>query len=116
MCIAYNNYCLLLIQPGKRPERYLKWANGFIVVYSIVCRDSYDEAARYLEQLNKHHRLTTSETPTVLVGNKGDLERYRSVQNIAIDDDQFNALLLCCYLFCDAIEYRPIYIYIYIYI
>jgi GTPase SAR1 family protein len=71
-----NSFCL---QPGKRPERYLKWANGFIVVYSIVSRESYDEAARYLDELSKHQRLTAGEAPVVLVGNKADLERYRCV-------------------------------------
>lgn len=55
----------------------MKWANGFIVVFSIVNRESYDEATRYLDQLNKHRRQIGTELPIVLVGNKADLERYR---------------------------------------
>lgn len=69
--------CFHAIQPDKKPERYLKWAHGFIVVYSIVCRTSFDQAAVYLDTGSKYQRLVGSEAPLVLVGNKADLERYR---------------------------------------
>nr|CAG4647419.1 EOG090X0DZ9 [Megafenestra aurita] len=39
---------------GKDPERYLKWADGYLVIYSI-----------------------TQDAPLILIGNKVDLERYR---------------------------------------
>ncbi|EFX72579.1 hypothetical protein DAPPUDRAFT_254334 [Daphnia pulex] len=41
---------------GKDPERYLKWADGYLVIYSI-----------------------TQDAPLILIGNKVDLERYRTV-------------------------------------
>jgi len=67
----------ICIQADKKPERYLKWANAFIVVYSIVCRGSFDEASRYLDVISKYQRLSGNDGPVALVGNKADLERYR---------------------------------------
>ena len=66
-------------QADKKPDRYLKWANAFIVVYSVVCRDSFDEASRYLDIVSKYQRLSGNDGPVALVGNKVDLERYRYV-------------------------------------
>lgn len=65
--------------PNKKPERYLKWADGYIVVYSIVCRASFDQAAIYLDTVSKYQRIRASDGPLALVGNKADLERYRTV-------------------------------------
>ena len=59
------------------PDRYLKWAHGFMVVYSITSRATYDAARNYLEMLMQHQRELGREIPVALVGNKMDLERYR---------------------------------------
>jgi len=65
---------------GKDPERYLKWADGYLVVYSITQRSSFDTAQRYLDGISQHLRLTTTyDAPLILIGNKVDLERYRQV-------------------------------------
>ncbi|GAB6022809.1 Ras-like protein member 12 [Chamberlinius hualienensis] len=69
--------------PDKEPERYLSWGDAFLVVYSITNRKSFDMAQNYLEGI--HQRLSSSssssswDTPTILVGNKVDMERYRQV-------------------------------------
>ena len=70
-------------QDDSNPDRYLKWAQGFLVVYSITSRASLERARRHLETLAAQQRLsgpgTQGERPVVLVGNKMDLERYRWV-------------------------------------
>ena len=77
----------LYMQTDKKPERYLKWANAFVVVYSIVDRDSFDEASRYLGIIGKYQRLSGNDGPVALVGNKADLERYRYSKRIFISHD-----------------------------
>lgn len=65
---------------GKDPDRYLKWADAFLVVYSITNRPSFELAHSYLEGISQHQRLASNfDTPTILVGNKVDMERYRQV-------------------------------------
>ncbi|XP_071097487.1 ras-like protein family member 12 [Haliotis cracherodii] len=59
--------------------RYLKWADGFLVVYSITSRQSFDKAREYLDLVTQHLKNTSRECPVALVGNKIDLERYRQI-------------------------------------
>ncbi|XP_071454291.1 ras-like protein family member 12 [Hetaerina americana] len=67
-------------QGGVGPERYLVWADAYLVVYSITDAESFETAASYLDAISTHLRTVTSyETPMILVGNKADLERYRQV-------------------------------------
>ena len=66
-----------VFQEGSSPDRYLKWADGFIIVYSITNRQSYDMARTYLESVTQYQRITGKEKSVALVGNKMDLERYR---------------------------------------
>ena len=61
----------------KSPDRYLKWAHAFVVVYSITSRASYDEARSYLDIIAQYQRITGKDIPVAVVGNKMDLERYR---------------------------------------
>ena len=61
----------------KSPDRYLKWAHAFVVVYSITSRTSYDEARSYLDTIAQYQRITGKDIPVAVVGNKMDLERYR---------------------------------------
>jgi len=63
----------------KSPDRYLKWAHAFVVVYSITSRASYDEARSYLDTIAQYQHITGKDIPVAVVGNKMDLERYRSV-------------------------------------
>jgi len=63
----------------KSPDRYLKWAHAFVVVYSITSRTSYDDARSYLDTIAQYQRITGKDIPVAVIGNKMDLERYRSV-------------------------------------
>lgn len=86
----------------KKPERYLKWANAFIVVYSIVCRESFDDARKYLDVVSKYQRISGNDGPVALVGNKADLERYRTVSRS--EGEALAARLDCAYFETSAAE------------
>lgn len=61
-------------------ERYLCWANAFLVVYSIDDRESFEGCRRYLDVLARHARGCQHESPVLLLGNKLDMEQYRYPQ------------------------------------
>ncbi|CAH1796115.1 unnamed protein product [Owenia fusiformis] len=63
----------------SNPDRYLKWADAFIVVYSITGRQSFEGARVYLDSIVKFQKSSGKDIPITLVGNKVDLERYRQV-------------------------------------
>uniref|UniRef100_A0A3B3YQX6 small monomeric GTPase n=1 Tax=Poecilia mexicana TaxID=48701 RepID=A0A3B3YQX6_9TELE len=58
-------------------ERYLSWANAFLVVYSINSMESFKGCQLYLQTLSIHKNIFSSQTPIILVGNKLDMGRYR---------------------------------------
>ncbi|MGH0128219.1 UNVERIFIED_CONTAM: hypothetical protein FKN15_044931 [Acipenser sinensis] len=60
-------------------ERYLNWANAFIVVYSIENRRSFEACRLYLDTVSIHTKGVQQEYPVILLGNKLDMERYRQV-------------------------------------
>lgn len=47
------------------------------MVYSITSRVSLERARHHLETISQNNRLAGNDRPTILVGNKMDLERYR---------------------------------------
>jgi hypothetical protein len=58
-------------------EHYMLDGEGFLLVYSVTERDSFDLIATFHEQIL---RVKDTETvPIVLVGNKSDLEHGRTV-------------------------------------
>ncbi|KAF7666761.1 hypothetical protein LDENG_00093710 [Lucifuga dentata] len=61
------------------PERYLSWAAGFLVVYSIDNLQSFEGCRSYLQTLAAHNKTLTTKTPIILLGNKLDMDRYRQV-------------------------------------
>lgn len=61
------------------PARYLKWADAFVIVYSITNRQSFDTAREYVETIMQYLKQNGRDSPVALVGNKIDLERYRQV-------------------------------------
>ncbi|XP_016140421.1 ras-like protein family member 12 isoform X2 [Sinocyclocheilus grahami] len=60
-------------------ERYLNWANAFIIVYSIDNRNSFEACQQYLETVTLYSKGLQPEAPVILLGNKVDMERYRQV-------------------------------------
>ncbi|KAM8973572.1 ras-like protein family member 12 [Pelodytes ibericus] len=61
------------------PERYLHWANVFLVVYSIDNKQSFEGCCQYLDILTQYNKGALHESPVLLLGNKLDMERYRQV-------------------------------------
>ncbi|XP_026149753.1 ras-like protein family member 12 [Mastacembelus armatus] len=60
-------------------ERYLMWANAFLVVYSIDSMESFKGSQLYLQTLALHNKTFHPQTPIILLGNKLDMDRYRQV-------------------------------------
>ncbi|XP_071329002.1 ras-like protein family member 12 isoform X2 [Trachinotus anak] len=60
-------------------ERYLSWANAFLVVYSIDSMESFKGSELYLQMLALHNKTFRPQSPIILLGNKLDMDRYRLV-------------------------------------
>ncbi|XP_073495360.1 ras-related and estrogen-regulated growth inhibitor-like protein [Phyllobates terribilis] len=61
-------------------EEQLRWADGFILVYSICDSDSFNVVRQLLQrirQLKKRH----SSAPVIIVGNKRDLQHRRQISS-----------------------------------
>ncbi|EGN99072.1 hypothetical protein SERLA73DRAFT_181870 [Serpula lacrymans var. lacrymans S7.3] len=57
-------------------EHYMRTGEGFLLVYAITSRDSFEEINTYYQQLL---RVKDGPCPVILVGNKCDLEYERQV-------------------------------------
>ncbi|XP_074863215.1 ras-like protein family member 12 isoform X1 [Carettochelys insculpta] len=60
-------------------ERYLSWANVFMVVYSIDNKRSFDGCQQYLDIISLHSKGIQHDYPILLLGNKLDMDQYRQV-------------------------------------
>ncbi|KAJ5074303.1 ras-related protein rap-1a-like protein [Anaeramoeba ignava] len=58
-------------------ENYEK-SHGFIVVYSIIDKYSFDELENYLNKIYKYKK--TDDFPIIIIGNKNDLEDQRQIK------------------------------------
>lgn len=68
---------MTLRTPSALREQYMRTGEGFLLVYSIISKDSFKEINYFLQQI-----LRVKDTPSfpiVLVGNKCDLEYQREV-------------------------------------
>jgi len=62
-------------------EQWLRYGEGFLVVYSITSRKSFDELTPLQEQLKRVRDVDSlNEVPTTVFGNKLDLQHDRQVQ------------------------------------
>eukprot|EP00914_Ancora_sagittata_P029519 GHVO01058438.1.p1 GENE.GHVO01058438.1~~GHVO01058438.1.p1 ORF type:complete len:230 (+),score=27.94 GHVO01058438.1:186-875(+) len=59
-------------------EQYMRTGEGYIICYSITDKRSFEEAIEYKKLVNRYGR--SDHIPTVLVGNKSDLEQSRRVR------------------------------------
>lgn len=57
------------------PEEAIYWADACVVVYDITCRESFNQATDMLQRVLQ----LRNQMPTVLLGNKADLEHLRQV-------------------------------------
>jgi len=58
-------------------DQYMRSGQGFLCVYSITNRDSFEEIATFREQILRVK--DADKVPMVIVGNKSDLESDRQV-------------------------------------
>ena len=58
-------------------EQYMRGGEGFLLVYSITSRRSFNEMRRYRETVNRVRNY--ERVPIILVGNKSDLASRREV-------------------------------------
>jgi len=82
--IVDNDALLLEIQDTAGQEgfqtlfdRWLRWGSGFLILYSITSRDSFNRVHWFIERIK-----TVSDQdifPLVIIGNKNDLEHERVV-------------------------------------
>nr|AAA33245.1 ras protein [Dictyostelium discoideum] len=74
-------------------DQYMRTGQGFLCVYSITSRSSYDEIASFREQILRVK--DKDRVPLILVGNKADLDHERQVsvnegQELAKDSLSFH--------------------------
>ncbi|KYQ92134.1 Ras GTPase [Tieghemostelium lacteum] len=58
-------------------DQYIRTGQGFLLVYDITKRSTYEEITTFVEQIKRVKE--TQKVPIVLVGNKTDLEKHRVV-------------------------------------
>ena len=64
-------------------DQYMRFGHGFLLVYSITDRHSFDEIRRLREQIYRvQDKDENCKIPMVLVGNKCDMEEYREVSSM----------------------------------
>jgi len=65
-------------------DQYMRTGQGFILVYAITSRSSFDEIASFREQILRVK--DKDKVPMVLVGNKCDLESERQVTTSEVQE------------------------------
>ncbi|XP_078359781.1 ras-related and estrogen-regulated growth inhibitor-like [Oculina patagonica] len=75
-------------------DKDIKWADAFLVVYSITDKNSFNNAIQLVEAI--YDGKGTDELHVALVGNKTDLEHFRKVTK---KDGQLAAEQLGCMFF-----------------
>ncbi|XP_009881144.1 PREDICTED: ras-like protein family member 11A [Charadrius vociferus] len=74
-CIQVQEDC---VQVPDSLSRCVKWAEGFLLVYSITDYSSYQSVQPLYQHIRKVH--PDARTPVIIVGNKADLLHARQVQ------------------------------------
>jgi Ras-related protein R-Ras2 len=75
-------FCLVLDTAGQEEfsamrEQYMRSGEGFLLVFSVSDRNSFDEIYKFHKQILRVK--DRDEFPMLLVGNKADLDRQRVV-------------------------------------
>ncbi|NXX70408.1 RSLBA protein, partial [Spizella passerina] len=74
-CIQVQEDCVQMLDSLSR---CVKWAEGFLLVYSITDYSSYQSIQPLYQHIRKVH--PDARTPIIIVGNKADLLHARQVQ------------------------------------
>ncbi|XP_030645299.1 ras-related and estrogen-regulated growth inhibitor-like protein [Chanos chanos] len=83
--ICFNIWDSLCPQNGEEPgyisDRQLQWTDGFILVYSICDRASFNVVRQQVQRIRQAKNKLSSSTPIIIVGNKRDLQHRRTVSS-----------------------------------
>ncbi|XP_030644806.1 ras-related and estrogen-regulated growth inhibitor isoform X2 [Chanos chanos] len=82
----------------QQREGHMRWGDGFVIVYDITDRVSFEEVAPLrglLEEVKKPKHV-----PLVLIGNKADLEHARQVATE--EGERLAADMACAFYECSA--------------
>lgn len=82
----------------QQKEGHMRWGDGFVIVYDITDRGSFEEVAplrSLLEDVKKPKNV-----PLVLVGNKSDLDHVRQVGTE--EGERLAAEMACAFYECSA--------------
>jgi len=60
-------------------DQYMAQGEGFMLVYSITARASFDRLESYIEQIERAKDDLIQNIPALIIGNKSDLDREREV-------------------------------------
>ncbi|KAG7457919.1 hypothetical protein MATL_G00232300 [Megalops atlanticus] len=66
---------------GYISEKQLQWADGFILVYSICDRASFNVVRQQVQRIRLYKNKLSAPTPIIIVGNKRDLKHRRTVSS-----------------------------------
>jgi Ras-related protein Rab-22 len=90
--VLFNNDVVKFIiwdlagQPSFKQVRghYYHGCNGIVLVYSVVSRESFDDASKWLVEA---YRNMGPLPPTIIIGNKTDLREGRAERDIVTADE-----------------------------
>ncbi|XP_062386276.1 ras-related and estrogen-regulated growth inhibitor-like protein [Sardina pilchardus] len=68
-------------EAGQISERQLQWADGFILVYSICDRASFNVVRQQVQRIRQAKNKLSAAVPIIIVGNKRDLQHRRTVSS-----------------------------------
>ena len=60
-------------------DQYMRTGQGFLLVFDLTQRATFDELAKFAEQISRVKDADVARIPLVVVGNKSDLESARQV-------------------------------------
>lgn len=63
-------------------DQYMRTGQGFMLVFDITNRASFDDCAKFAEQISRVKDANVENVPLVLVANKSDLESQRQVTTL----------------------------------
>ncbi|XP_016086786.1 ras-related and estrogen-regulated growth inhibitor-like protein [Sinocyclocheilus grahami] len=83
--ICFNIWDSLCPQNGEESgyisDRQLQWADGYILVYSICDRASFNVVRQQVQCIRQAKQKLVSTAQTIIVGNKRDLQHRRTVSS-----------------------------------
>lgn len=84
-----------MIKRKKNLEKYYKWSDALVLVYSVTCCESFLVIQEYLDQISEMIKRLSEDpnekndkppTKIILLGNKIDIERHRQVNKQDVEN------------------------------